>query len=523
MKKLVMTMMALSVPVTPLMAQDMSAGAGEAVVEQVEQAAAAVDQAANPQGDVVGEEMPATEEVVGEALVVDGQEQDTVQAGDGSYKITNAKLNDIFLLLAKKADKQYFYNDQIAERTVTGHLNGDLNPLKQMEELAYQYGLRMYERGNTVYAMTEAQLDQLPATEWSYQLRYLRPSDMSQIKMLISPLLTPGRGIVNFEPKTNTLVIIDSVNRMERVKALLAKIDKPKGQIVVEVKVLRVNRNEGSYRGTDWSSTLGRSGLSINTVASLNNVFGIPSAAVGDAVGISGGAILSETSTANVILSPVELQAVVRALDENGIATQQSNPVVITEDNEAALVALIDRYPIITTTTNQGTSTSSVSEEVRYTIDESDSTDPENTREIGVTLSLTPTLLPDGTVRMNMRPRVAQITEFISSAVTENSYPRVSEATIDTIARIPDGHSLVVGGFFTEESRKDKNGIPILGKIPVLNFFFGSESDTQEKASLCFIITPTSYDPADRSANDHHSNKAHNFLHGNQAVPAAGK
>ena len=95
------------------------------------------------------------------------------------------------------------------------------------------------------------------------------------------------------------------------------------------------------------------------------------------------------------------------------MVNQKSNPVVITEDNEKASISLIDRVPIITTTTNQGTSTSSVSEEVRYTIDASDSTDPETTREIGVTISITPSLLPDGTIRMHMRPRSAQITENI--------------------------------------------------------------------------------------------------------------
>ena len=91
--------------------------------------------------------------------------------------------------------------------------------------------------------------------------------------------------------------------------------------------------------------------------------------------------------TNNIILSPLQLSGVLRALNENNMVNQKSNPVVITEDNEKASISLIDRVPIITTTTNQGTSTSSVSEEVRYTIDASDSTDPETTREIGVTIS----------------------------------------------------------------------------------------------------------------------------------------
>ena len=62
--------------------------------------------------------------------------------------------------------------------------------------------------------------------------------------------------------------------------------------------------------------------------------------------------------TNNIILSPLQLSGVLRALNENNMVNQKSNPVVITEDNEKASISLIDRVPIITTTTNQGTSTS---------------------------------------------------------------------------------------------------------------------------------------------------------------------
>ena len=195
------------------------------------------------------------------------------------------------------------------------------------------------------------------------------------------------------------------------------------------------------------------------------------------------------------MLSPLQISDVLRALNDNNLVTQKSNPVVITEDNEKASISLIDRVPIITTTTSQGTSTSSVSEEVRYTIDASDSTDPETTREIGVTISVKPSLLPDGTIRMQMRPRNAQITENIVTK-SGNVYPRVSEATIQSIARIPDGHSLIIGGFYGEVESKGDNKIPILGDIPILSFFFKSKQTLKEKSSLVFVVTPTSYNPS---------------------------
>ena len=420
----------------------------------------------------------------------DGEQSNPIEAEEGGFLIKDANINDIFQLLAKRSDKQYFHNNKLntVDFQVTGHLNGDVDPLKQMEELAFQYGLRMYVKGNTVYAMMSDQLNNLPAKEWTYSLNYLRPTDIEQIKALIQPMLSVGRGIVNFEPKTNTIIVIDTMRHIEMVEKLLKKIDKPKGQIVVEVKILRVNNSEGSQTGVDWSSSLGSDGVSLNLARNLNSVFGLD----GDGQSGDDGIDFSES---NIVLSPLQISGVLRALNDSNLVTQKSNPIVITEDNEKASISLIDRVPIITTTTNSGSGTISEAEEVRYTIDSSDSTDPETTREIGVTISVTPSLLPDGTIRMHMRPRNAQITENIETA-SGNVYPRVSEATIQSIARIPDGHSLIIGGFYGEVDSKGGNKIPILGDIPILNFFFKSKQTSKEKSSLVFVVTPTSYNPS---------------------------
>ena len=112
-----------------------------------------------------------------------------------------------------------------------------------------------------------------------------------------------------------------------------------------------------------------------------------------------------------------------------------------------------------------------------------------------------------------MRPRNAQITENINGDESGNVYPRVSEATIQSIARIPDGHSLIVGGFYGEVESKDDNKIPILGDIPILNFFFKSKQTQKEKSSLVFVVTPTSYNPSCIKSNNKTSERLrHNHL-----------
>jgi len=434
-----------------------------------------------------------------EAVEVDKK---PVADSEEGYLIKDASLNDIFQYLAKEAGRQYFHNSKIAspEYRVTGHLNSG-NPLQQMEELAFMYGLTLYTKGGTVYALTQAQLGQLPGAEFHYQLRYLRPTDMEQIKQLIRPVLSPT-GAVNFEPKTNTVIIVDNAQKIEAARNLLHNVDRAKGQIVVETKIFRINSKAADRAGVNWSKSLGANGTNLEIARNLNSVFGIDSGFETEGGSLGDSLASIETSTNNLVLSPLQLNGVLRALAEGGFAKQVSNPTLITEDNEQATIAIIDRVPIITGTTTASTvGQPTTTEEVRYKIDESDSTidkEPEKHREIGISLVVTPTLLPDGTVRMRMRPRSAQITDEVISATSRNVYPRVTESMLETLARVPDGYSLIVGGFYGELQQKDKTKVPLLGDIPILNFFFKSKDLSKENTSLVFIVTPKSYDPRNR-------------------------
>ena len=177
-------------------------------------------------------------------------------------------------------------------------------------------------------------------------------------------------------------------------------------------------------------------------------------------------------------------------------------------------MSIIARNPIITTTQAVGTSGSGglATEEVRYKIDTADKsidTDPDKHREIGVSMVVTPTLLPDGTIRMKLRPRSASIIGSVTGKSSGNSYPIVSESMLECIARVPDGYSLVVGGFFSEAVADNKTKIPLLGDIPVINFFFKSKEATNAKTSLVFIVTPRSYDPTNHAANNRASSRVH--------------
>ncbi len=444
------------------------------------------------------------------------------------FWLREAKLNDVFQHLSQLGNYQYFHNAELSgpSYVVTGQLMDD-DPLKQMEELALMYAVTIHTKGNTVYAFTSAQLTTLPTMPFRYQLKYLRPSDIEQIKLILQPFLTPGSGIIEYETKTNTLIVMDNERKLDALALFLTQIDQPKEQIAIETRILRVTSTSGNRIGVDWSAVLGEKGLALGGSASLNSLFNLPELAIAQKVlttMTSGalGLVDPETSNfnldtrsesaynnSNLVLAPAELSAVLRALNAGGLAQQESSPTLITEDNEEGLISIIDRIPIITATVSETASGSNISEEVRYQIDEQDPVgDPATTREVGVSVVVIPTILPDGTIRMTLRPRAAQVVEYVQGR-NGNSYPRVNESTVTTTARVPNGHSLLIGGFYEETSRDQTNKVPLLGDIPAVSFLFKSTEKIKEHTSLVFIVTPKLYRPESKMENDLMSHEIH--------------
>lgn len=500
----------------------------------------------------------------------------------GGYWVDNAPLNEVFQYLARKARVQYFYNNELngPQFILTGHLELD-DPLRQMEEIAVAFGLSLYKQGSTVYMMNEQQLARLPVEIMSYQLKYLRGStlsrsrmdsgssgggsmdggggsggaagpapveDFEKLKTIMRPMLTKNVGQIEFEEKTNTLLITDNSVKLRRIRDLLERIDRPKQQIAVNVRVLRVNNTDGRKAGVNWKSTLG-DGLSISATQSLNAMFNLPdtstltkaSSTVKDltssfenltntvgGTGLDATTTFDNTSTLTgtktvssssqhdslyqdgpgLVFDALQVQAIVHALEERGLVTQESCPTIITEDNEQGIISIVDRFPIVTSNVSQTDAGQTITDEVRYKIDKDDPDameEPDKSREIGVTLTVTPTLLPDGTVRMKLRPRVAKIVELVAGN-NGNFYPRVSESTADAISRIPAGQSLILGGFYDYSMSNQKNRVPVLGNIPGLNRLFRYKEKTMEKISLVFVITPSAYEagnvPAIHAVNE---------------------
>jgi hypothetical protein len=412
-----------------------------------------------------------------------------------SFWLDNYPLNDLYQYLARQADYQFFQNPLIDSIKVTGELIKGNDPLESMRELALQYNLVLFQKGHTLYALTQDQIATLPQQEFRYELKYLHPKP-EDIQRMLGHFLTPDHGSATLEPQINTIVVSDNETVIPKIARYLKSIDVPRRQISIQVRVISITTTGDKYTGVDWSGTLGKNGLSLTATAqsNLDAAFGFkPFRTFSPPSNASTAPALGNGGT-NVILGPVTVTAVLHALYDNARVHEESAPLVITEDNQPSTVRVVTRTPIITQTVTVTNGVSNISTDVRYYLDNSDI--PKN-REIGTTLLVTPSILPDNTIRLQIDGTVATIESEVAAATgtagVTNNYPVVNESHLVNLSRVPSGYSLILGGLVSINNSVSSNKVPILGSIPLLGQAFRFKQVNRSRTNLAFIITPIAF------------------------------
>ena len=414
-----------------------------------------------------------------------------------SFWLDNYPLNDLYQYLARQADYQYFQNPFIDSIKVTGELFKGRNPLDNMRELALQYNLVLFRKGRTLYALTQDQIATLPQEEYRYPLKYLHPRP-DDIQSMLGHFLTRDHGSATLEPQINTIVVSDNETVIPKIARYLQSIDVPRRQISIQVRVISITTTGDKFTGVDWSQTFGRNGLSLSGTVqtNLDTAFGFRPV-LSSTTSTNGKLVVLGNEGTNVILGPVAVTAVLHALFQNTRAHAENAPLVITEDNQPSTVRVVTRQPIVTSTVNVTNGVSVTTNEVRYYLDPSDVT---KNREIGTTLIVTPSILPDNTIRLQIDGTVSTIVGSVSAPTSSTTlpdiYPIVNEAHLVNLSRVPSGYSLILGGFVTINNSISNNKVPILGSIPLVGQAFRFKSLSRSRTNLAFIITPIAFQAA---------------------------
>ncbi len=109
--------------------------------------------------------------------------------------------------------------------------------------------------------------------------------------------------------------------------------------------------------------------------------------------------------------------------------------------------------------------------------------------EVGITLSVTPYITPDGLVVMEINQDISQLGTSVK--IDNNDVPTTTSRRTSATVSVEDGKTIMLGGYITSNKSRSKSGVPGLKDIPVLGNLFRSKSDINKRVELIVLMRPT--------------------------------
>ncbi len=292
-------------------------------------------------------------------------------------------------------------------------------------------------------------------------------------------ILSP-RGAVIFEQRTNQLFVTDIPSKLEEVQAMIAKIDIPVRQVLIEARIVEAADNWGQSLGVK----LGFANLSGAPTSGPGAQVGGNYAAVGAQTGQSPPVDFSNTQFVNLPANTGSLGAAaatfalslfsasadkflnleLSALENDGNGKIVSSPRVITADQVKALIEQGEELPYQAATSSGATS-------VQF-------------RKAILKLEVTPQITPEGFVLLDL-----DVNKDSVGRPTLQGFA-IDTKHVRTQVLVENGGTVVIGGIFTQTNQEEINKVPLLGDIPYLGWLFKNRLLTHQE---------------DRTAGVHHT------------------
>lgn len=424
---------------------------------------------------------------------------------------------DVRALLQVIADFTNF--NVVTSDTVTGNVTLRLKdvPWDQALDIILQAkGLGMRKSGNVLWIAPKeelankekaeleakqavAQLE--PLRTQSFQMNYTKAEEVAkgltgqnnqggggttQTSRILSP-----RGSVIWETRTNQLFVSDIPSKLEEIQALIAKIDVPVRQVLIEARIVEADDKFGRALGVKLgaSDLRGRQGGipgysvggsnyvtvggNYSAVGSATNqqtaynyadsqFVNLPANVAGDAFGgatAANFALSLFSATANRFLN-LEISA----LEADGRGKVVSSPRVVTADQTKALIEQGEEIPY-----QQSTSSGATSITFKKAV---------------LKLEVTPQITPEGNVILTV-----DVNKDSRGTLTPQGYA-INNKHVQTLVLVENGGTVVIGGIYTQEDLESENKVPYLGDIPLLGNLFKNKSRSTAKTELLIFITP---------------------------------
>lgn len=301
--------------------------------------------------------------------------------------------------------------------------------------------------------------------EYNRQLMASRMNANGDDSRLLSP-----RGAVSADSRTNTLIVLDTQQKVDEIKRIMSQLDIPVRQVMVEARIVRATTNFSKNMGVKWGIAKD-SGVSMG--ANMSNLYSgskygraNEAETIDSAVALDLGQATSVSSVAFGLINTTDklLGLELSALQSDGLGEVLSTPRVLTGDKQEATIRSGVKLPYKTVSEDQGTNTTF--------------------QDAILELTVTPSITPEGTVQMKL-----VINKDSQGQLTDAGYA-IDTNQLVTNVLVNDGETVVLGGLYEDTKTNTVEKVPFLGDVPFLGKAFQSKSKNESKQELLIFITP---------------------------------
>jgi type IV pilus assembly protein PilQ len=335
-------------------------------------------------------------------------------------------------------------------------------------------------------------LELAPLRSEFMQVNYAKAADMADlIKSQGGGSLLSSRGSVAVDERTNTLLLQDTSERLSDIRRLVATLDIPVRQVLIEARIVIVN--------DDFTRELGvRAGYS-GFSSSPDNILIASGTAAGADTGV--GTVLD--SRANGTPTTVGVPTGDAAANRYNVNLPVSNPAGsfalsllgadYLVDLELSAAQAEGRGEIVSSprviTANQKEASIEQGVEIPYQESASSGATTIQFKKAVLSLKVTPQITPDNRIILDLNVKKDSVGQVIVTSGGVN-VPSIDTREIATQVLVNDGQTVVLGGILETERRDDENKVPYIGDVPVLGRLFKTTRKTNNKDELLIFVTP---------------------------------
>ncbi len=299
------------------------------------------------------------------------------------------------------------------------------------------------------------------------QMKVFKTNFVGVAKVKETLAAIPGLNPIEVHESTKTIIVNDTLENIQRIEKILSFLDTVPKQVLIEAKILKVTLNDDMTFGVDWKAIMTdgiiqTSGLSSAVLpAGVDPIGGtrtnpVPASGIGTFANFVAGAGRSS-----------QIALAIDALKSKTKVDTVATPKVLAIHGKEAKVQVGGKQGYKVTTNNEGIS----SETIEFI-------------DTGTILEITPYIDEQNNILLNVKPS-------INSATIDNTgIPNVTSTSVSTWLLSKDEETVFIAGLIESSDTKTKQGIPILGDLPILSYLFSRTVDKNVKTELVILITP---------------------------------